>query len=123
MILRSRERGRTYGSEIGVLQAQDRRVLVVVDRRQSTFHIDYNNKLDTSVGEPSVHGEALINGLQESKVLANIFLGQTSIKNVKTCRKHKRKVEFAPLLFIAVCGEDGDVEGIVLWRELDKWWR
>lgn len=48
-----------------------------------SFHVHYYDELDASVGEPAVHGQPLINSLQQSKILVCRLMRQTSLEDVQ----------------------------------------
>jgi hypothetical protein len=61
-------------------------------------HIDHYNKFDTSVREPSVGGQALVNSLQEPKVLVDGLVGLSNLEDVEAGVEEEGKLQ----LFILV---------------------
>lgn len=71
--------------EVRVSQPHDwRRPLLVVFRRWwPASHIHHNDKFDARICEPSIGCEALVDGLQETKVLINGLIVLPDLEDVE----------------------------------------
>lgn len=47
-------------------------------------HVDDDDKFDAGIGQPAVHGETLVDGLQQAEVLVHGFVRSSSLENVET---------------------------------------
>jgi hypothetical protein len=71
--------------EVRITQSDNwRRSLLIVFRRwRAASHIHQNDKFDTGICEPSVGREALVDGLEETKVLINGLVVLPDLEDVE----------------------------------------
>jgi hypothetical protein len=61
----------TYRRQITVPKPKNRSLARLSADSRSAFHVDDNHQLHASIGEPAVHGDTLIESVQESEIVAD----------------------------------------------------
>lgn len=63
--------GITNRRQIFIFQAKDGSFASSDTVGRSTFHINYDDQLDTSICDPAVHRDPLVECVQQPKIMAN----------------------------------------------------
>jgi hypothetical protein len=71
----------THRCQVSILQAST--------TGRPSFHVDHDHKLDARVGHPTVHGDPLVEGVQEAKVVANGLCWYAGFEDVEAGVEHE----------------------------------
>jgi hypothetical protein len=74
----------THRLHISISKSNSSRCFAIESGSWPSFHIDDDDKLDTSVGKPAVHSQSLIDSLEKSKVLVCCLVRQSSFEDIQT---------------------------------------
>lgn len=91
----------TNRRQVSILQAENRSLARSSTVCRPAFHIDHDHELDARVGHPTVHGDPLVEGVEEAKVVADGLCGYTGLEDVEARVEHERVFQLVPLGFVA----------------------
>jgi len=73
----------TYRRQITIPQPENSSLASLSADCGSPFHVDNNYQFHASIRKPAVHGNALIESMQKSEVVANGFRWHTGFEDVQ----------------------------------------
>lgn len=110
--------GPESGLQVGVPDAHDgwEPSLVFVRGRRAAHHVDHDDELDAGVGQPTVGGETLVDGLEKAQILIEGLRSGPDVEDVEAGIQQELHFQ----VFVLVRWEQGDVERVVLNFDFSK---
>lgn len=108
-----------YRRQITSSQAQHPQLGLLRIPRLSPLHVHHDYQLDASVEQPAIHGDTLIQSVQQTEIMANRLGRNAGFEDVETRVEHHMVLELVSFSSIlgfcrACCREEGDMKGVVV---------